>query len=760
MTSSTLPDPHSGPALRPSYPVRRYWGMLYGGRRLILCTALAGALVGAVYALCAAPVYRTDILFQVEQSPTDSKQTSPPGDPSAVFDLKTDASTEIEVLKSRAVLDRAIDSTNLAVDARPHYLPLIGWRFVNAADGLSAPLPGGYVYGTERIDVPTFDVPKRLLGKRFALTLGDDGVYTLQRTGWFGRKGPAWQGRIGQPLHVDTPQGPLDIFVRDVAGKPGARFDLTRYSDEEATVWLQKNALISERGKQSNMIGVTLDGIDPVHDSRVLNAIGDAYLAQNTQRKSEAADKLIRFMDTQLPQLKAQLEKAENRFNAFRASHGTVNTSDEALALRQQSVDIETRVQTLQQRREELLTRFMPKHPALVAVDAQLADAQRSLDTTRKQIQQLPTVEQGVLQLQRDVAVDTALYTNLLNTRQQMILARASKTGTVRIVDTAKVAEEPIGPHRGVAVIALLMLGLLAGAAIVIVRQRVVGTIGDAEEIEWTTGLPVFATVPHSAVAAQPESRPKSGRRGMRAPMPPIDAQDAHDTALEGLRNFRAALQLSMPDAPNPVVLISGPTTGVGKSFVAANIASLVGAAKRRVLLIDADLRKGSQHERFRHSRAPGLSDIVAGTHGLAETIRRGVAPGLDFIAMGSIVPDPGELLLQPALGALIEQVAARYDMVVIDGPPLLPVADALVLGRLAGTVFLVARSGVTTLTELEESARRLEHAHIDVCGVVLNDYKGAPGRYDYGYKDTNTHQAASGYTAGIASRQRVERAS
>ncbi|HDR9584288.1 TPA: polysaccharide biosynthesis tyrosine autokinase [Burkholderia stabilis] len=753
MTTLTLPDPHDGPALRPSHPFRRYWSMLHGGRRLILCTTLAGAFVGAVYALCAHPVYRTDILFQVEQSPTESKPTSPSGDPSSVFDLKTDASTEIEVLKSRAVLARAVDSTNLTVDAQPHYLPIVGWRLVNAADGLSSPLPGGYVYGTERIDVPSFDVPKRLLGKRFALVVGNDGAYTLQRTGFFGRTGPVWQGRIGQPLQVETPQGPINVFVRDVAGMPGARFDLTRYGDEEATAWLQKNALISERGKQSNMIGVTLDGTDPAHDSRVLNAIGDAYLAQNTQRKSEAADKLIRFMDAQLPQLKSQLENAENRFNAFRASHGTVNTSDEALALRQQSVDIETRVQTLQQRREELLTRFMPKHPAVVAVDAQLGDAQRSLDMVRKQIQQLPTVEQGVLQLQRDVAVDTALYTNLLNTRQQMLLARASKTGTVRIVDAAKVAEMPVGPHRGVAVIALLLVGMLAGAGFVVVRQRIVGTIGDAEEIEWSTGLPVLATVPHSPATARAEPHAKAGRRDARQPVP-------QDAALESLRNFRAALQLSMPDAPNRVVLISGPTTGVGKSFVAANLASLVGAAKRRVLLIDADLRKGSLHERFRYSRAPGLSDVVAGTHGLDEAIKRDVAPGLDFMAMGNVVPDPGELLLQPALAEMIERVASRYDLVMIDGPPLLPVADALILGRLAGTVFLVARSGVTTLTALDESARRLEHAHIDVRGVILNDYKGSPGRYDYDYSDTNTHQAASGYTGVMASGQRVERVS
>ncbi|MBR8059734.1 polysaccharide biosynthesis tyrosine autokinase [Burkholderia dolosa] len=753
MNALTLPDPHDAPALRPSHPYRRYWNMLYGGRRLILCTALAGALAGAIYALCARPVYRTDILFQVEQSPTEQKPASPPGDPSSVFDLKTDASTEIEVLKSRAVMARAVASTNLSVDARPHYVPLIGWRLVNAADGLSTPLPGGYVYGTERIDVPTFDVPKRYLGKRFALVVGNGGTYTLQRTGLFGRTGPVWEGRVGQPLHVETPQGPIDVFVRDVAGEPGARFDLTRYGDEEATTWLQKNALISERGKQSNMIGVTLDGPDPVHDSRVLNAVGDAYLAQNTQRKSEAADKLIRFMDAQLPQLKAQLEAAENRFNAFRASHGTVNTSDEALALRQQSVDIETRVQTLQQRREELLTRFMPKHPAVAAVDAQLADAQRSLGTVRKQIEQLPAVEQGVLQLQRDVAVDTALYTNLLNARQQMIIARASKSGTVRIVDPAKVAELPAGPHRGMAVVASLLIGLLAGAAVVVIRQRLAGTVGDAEDIEWSVGLPVFATVPHSPASVEAGSRAKLAQRDARAPAPPVAALAMDDAALESLRHFRTTLQLSMPDAPNRIVLISGPTTGVGKSFVAANLALLAGAAKRRVLLIDADLRKGSLHDRFRYSRAPGLSDAVAGTHADDEAIRHGAAPGIDFMPMGSVVPDPGELLLQPALAALIERLAPRYDMVVIDAPPLLPVADALVLGRLAGTVFLVARSGVTTTAELDESARRLEHAHIRVRGVILNDFKGAPGRYDYGYADTNTHQAASGYAGAMAAR-------
>ncbi|KVK97108.1 GNVR domain-containing protein [Burkholderia ubonensis] len=752
MTSSTLPDSPGDATLRPSSPARRYWAMLVGGRRVMGASALACVIAGAMYALCAQPVYRSDILFQVEQGPTEAKPASPPGDPSSVFDLKTDASTEIEVLKSRAVMARAVDIAKLAIDARPHYLPWLGWRLANGADGLSTPLPGGYVTGTESIDVATFDVPKRFHEKRFVLTAGRDGAYTLRRASLFGASGPTWQGRVGQPLHADTPHGPIDLFVRDLAGAPGARFDLTRYAEADATEWLQKSVLIAERGKQSNMIGATLDGTDPVRDSRILNAIGVAYLAQNTQRKSEAADRLIRFMDAQLPPLKRQLEQAESRFNAFRALHGTVNTSDEGLALRQQSVDLETRVQTLQQRRQELLTRFMPKHPAMMAVDAQLADAQRELDAVRAQIRRLPGIEQGVLQLQRDVAVDTALYTNLLNARQQMTLARASKTGNVRIVDSATAADTPIRPNRGMAVIGSLILGLLAGSVIVIARQRLAGTVADPDEIEWATGLPVFATVPHRPSPALPEPRARGARGARAASAAAMPAP--HDAALESLRGFRTSLQLALPDAPNRVVLISGPTTGVGKSFVAANLAVLAGAASRRVLLIDADLREGSLHERFRYSRAPGLADVVGGTHRLDEAVKRDAAPGLDFLPMGVVVADPGELLLRPALAALIERVAAQYDMVVIDGPPLLPVADALVLGRMAGTVFLVARSGVTTLAGIDESMRRLAHAQVAVRGVILNDYRGGPGRYDYGYADTGTHQAASVFAGVMAARR------
>jgi tyrosine-protein kinase Etk/Wzc len=284
--------------MRPSNPYRRLLGALYDGRRLILGSMLVCLILGVAYAIFTRPVYRSDILFQVEQSPGESKSNS--NDPSSVFDLKTDAATEIEVLKSRRVMSRAVEDMKLYIDAVPRYVPLLGWLLAENAESLSAPLPGGYVYGTERIDVATFDVPERFYKKRFMLTVDRDGAYTLQQSGLLGAKGPELHGRVGQALHANTPNGPIDVLVRDIAAEPGARFALTRYAQAEATEWLQKTVAIAEKGKQSNMIGVTLDGTDPVKDGQILNELGDAYITQNTQRKSEEADKLIRFLDEQL----------------------------------------------------------------------------------------------------------------------------------------------------------------------------------------------------------------------------------------------------------------------------------------------------------------------------------------------------------------------------------------------------------------------------------------------------------------------------
>ncbi|MGF6597552.1 tyrosine-protein kinase Etk/Wzc [Paraburkholderia sp. GAS448] len=744
MNNLNLPGPTYEPAMRPPVHPYHHLGTLYGGRWLIIGSTIAFLLVGIAYATFTRPVYRSDILIQVEQNPNESKSAS--GDVSSMFELKTDASAEIEVLKSRMVMSRAVDSMKLYIEAAPRYLPVIGWWLAERADSLSQPLPGGYVHGTESIGVTTFNVPEHFYGKHFVLTLGHEGAYALTQSGLAGSDRIELQGIVGRPLHADTKYGPVELLVSNVSGEPGSSFVLRRNSEVATTEWLQKTVAISEKGKQSNIIGATLDGTDPARDSLILNEIGDAYVDQNVQRKSEEADKSIRFLDAQLPKLKTQLETSESRFNAFRAAHGTVDTSEEGTALLQQSVDAQARVQELKQKREELMTRFTEKHPALQAVDAQLADAQSALATVVARTKGLPILEQGVLQLQRDVQVDTDLYTNLLNTRQQMTLVRAGKVGNVRMIDPATPPETPIQPRRGVAIGGSLIAGLMVGIALAVFKRRVVGAVENPQEIEQATGLMVYATVPRSRLnggGSNSYMRRVAAEKNSDALV--LSHAFTHDAAIESLRSFRTTLQFSLLDAPNRVVLITGPTAGIGKSFVSANLATLAGASNRRVLLIDADLRKGVLHQHFQLERAPGLAEVIVGTHRFEEVLKRNVSQGLDFLSTGGMPLNPSELLLQPELADLIGRVASQYDMVVIDGPPLLLVADALVLGRMAGTVFVVARHGVTTVPEIGESARRLAQASVEIRGVIFNDFRRGPGQYGYAYGNPGDY-GASGY--------------
>ncbi|WP_066741734.1 polysaccharide biosynthesis tyrosine autokinase [Cupriavidus sp. D384] len=728
MNTSYLANPAYEPASRPAVRAMNPLTTLAASRWLIVCTTSACLLAGIAYAVFTRPVYRSDMLIQVEPSTIENRSTS--GDPKLTPEIKPDTTSEIQVLSSRMVVSRAVEALRLHLDVTPRYLPVIGWWLAERAEGYSRPI-GGHVYGKERIDVTTFDVPAAYQGQPFTLTLGEHGALTLELSSTFGAPVVSLQGRVGMLLRADTPRGPLALLVRTADGQPGASFTLKRYSETATTEWLQKTLAIGERGKQSNIIGVSLDSVDPAQASRILNEIGREYVDQNVRRRSEEADKSIRFLDEQLPQLKKQLGESESRYNAFRAQQGTVDTSQEARALLQQSVEAETRLVDLRQKREELLTQYTEKHPALLAIDGQLREAQAALSVVQGRTRQLPLIEQKVLQLQRDMQVDTELYTNRLNARQQLTLVRAGKVANVRLIDPATPPETPIKPRRGVAVAGSLLTGLLAGIVLAMARRRIVGTVQDREEIEIATGIPVYATVPRSRLTG-PLGTARTHLRGGHAQLP--------DAAIESLRAVRTTLHFALSDAPNRVVLITGPTAGVGKSFVAANLATLAGASSRRVLLIDADLRNGVLHKRFRVDRGPGLAEVLAGTCEAGDAIRRDVAHGLDFLSTGALTAGPSELLLQPALSALVQRVAAQYDMVVLDGPPLLPVADALVLGRLAGTVFMVARHRVTTVEQIDESTRRLAQASVAVRGVIFNDFTGALHRYSYAYGAAEGH--------------------
>ncbi|MDL2355238.1 MAG: polysaccharide biosynthesis tyrosine autokinase [Pseudomonadota bacterium] len=714
-----------------------------------LCAGVAAAVLLLViaYVLLAPPVYEASMLIHVEET-NPAAPGNPLNDVAAMFDTKKAATAEMELLHSRTVVAPAVERLKLYIDARPDYFPLLGRLAGTLRPGrLSAPGlfgVGGQVWGAERIVVPRLDVPPAMLRRTLVLTaLGD------QR---FSLSDPASDfvlvGRVGPLLRADTPAGPLALQVTQLAGRPGARFLLTRNPAMASILQLQRALIVAEQGRLSGVIAVRLEGGDATLVTAVLQEIGRQYVAQNLARRSEEAEKSLAFLDLQLPALKARLEAAEAEYNAFRNANGTIDFAEEAKLSLQQEAAAKARRSELLQKRTELLARFTLAHPTVAAVSGQLRQVDGEIGAAARHIRALPLLEQQSLRLLREIKLDTDLYTALANTAQQLRVVSIGKVSNVRLVDAPMLADEPVRPRRvlllAVGALGAVMLGLAAGFA----RSKLAGGVDDPLEIERLLGARVvFANIPHSAAQARLDRRrgaPPGQRQALLALAWPVDG------AIEALRAFRASLQFSMPRGGNNVVMLAGPTSHLGKSFVTANFAAVVAAGGQRVLLVDADLRNGSLHRLFGASHQHGLCEALTGAAPLGQVIRRGVLDNLDFIPTGSLPPERPDLFMHSDVGALLASVRGHYDLVLLDSPPILALADALVLGRHAGAVFLVARAGVSTEREITESLKRLEQAGVAPCGILFNDVKPRLSGYGYKYGDGGRRLVLAGAERAI----------
>jgi tyrosine-protein kinase Etk/Wzc len=373
--------------------------------------------------------------------------------------------------------------------------------------------------------------------------------------------------------------------------------------------------------------------------------------------------------------------------------------------------------------RSELRQKFTENHPAVATLNDKYQQLRAERAVLNSKIRSLPATEVDSARHQRDVKVANELYSVLLNKAQELRLVKSGTVGNVRVLDRAAVPHQPVSPNKKLAVGVATLLGLTLGVAGVFVRRSLTKGADDPEEIEHETGLPIFATVPRSPRQAELERA--AGHR------PAILAEsDAGDLAVENLRSLRTSLQFALVGASNNVVAIGGPAPGVGKSFIAVNLAYVLASTDRRVLLIDADLRRGRLHRYLDASRQPGVSDVLSGASTIEAAVRRTSQPGLDLLPTGRIPPNPSELLASERFRLLLDEVSRKYDLVIVDTPPVLAVTDASLVGRLASVNLLVLRSGEHSIREITLALTRLAQSGIEVQGAVLNDVRTSGGRF------------------------------
>jgi tyrosine-protein kinase Etk/Wzc len=692
-----------------------YLDILVDNRWLIAIVTAAALFLGFAYAFFGKPMYEANVAVQVEDSGNSAGSFL--GDAaSSLLSVKTPAAGEIEIIKSRAILAQAVENTKLYISAQPRYAPVVGSWLSRRATDLSNPgFMGlsGYVTGTEKIVVPQFDVPADLEEQQFSLTVQADNRYELAHPGI---ETPL-KGVIGTPLVANLPGGSLRLLVSSVSAKPGAQFRLIRFSKQLTLLSLQDGLKVVEKGKQSGVIDVSWKHPSPEKLTQLLNEIGRLYVRQNIERKAAEAEKTLGFLDTALPQFKKQLEQSEDLYNRYRNENGTVSLDDEAKNALTQTVDLQSRLLEAQQKRRELSARFTDKHPSIQTLDTQISAWKGEIASVDSRIRKMPLLQQNTVQMQRDIKVNTDLYVSLLNSSLQMRLAKEGKVGNVRLLDDAITPEEPVWPKRPLILALALLLGLMAGVAAAIARNSFFGGIRNPSEIEMHTGLSVYSSIPLSGAQRLIDRSIENRAPGLHI----LALQHSEDPAVESLRSLRTALQFAMLEAPNNRLLISGATPGVGKTFVSVNFAAITAASGKKVLLVDADLRKGRVNQFFSMSRSSGLSELIAGTLSLEKAIRPSVLPNLDVITTGVLPPNPAELLLSDSFSQLLEKLSPSYDLVIIDTAPVLVAADTASVAPLAGSLLLVARAEKTQLGELNESVRRLAHAGCTANGVILN---------------------------------------
>jgi tyrosine-protein kinase Etk/Wzc len=341
-------------------------------------------------------------------------------------------------------------------------------------------------------------------------------------------------------------------------------------------------------------------------------------------------------------------------------------------------------------------------------------------------MREIPEAEIDSARLVRDVKVANELYTLLLNKSQELRVVKSGTVGNVRILDEAVPARTPQRPRPVQVLVLAVLLGLVAGVMAAVVRRAFDQGLVDAEDVETRTGLPVYATVPHS----KKHLDLGQARADVGATVRLLAAADPQDPAVEALRSLRTSLQFALLEARNNVIAVGGPTPGVGKSFVCANLACLLGSDTDRVLLVDADLRRGHLHRYFGLERRPGLCDVLSGTVNVNAAVHSTERWQLDVLSTGSIPPNPTELLGSQRFEQVIQWASSRYKYVVIDTPPALAVADPALVARIAGVNLLVLKAGKHPPREIALTMKRYAQAGATMQGAVLNDVPEIRGRY------------------------------
>ena len=725
--------PHD-PDIDDGIDLRELIGIVLAGWPYIVVATVLGIAAAVGYLFVTAPTYETDALVQVENNQNSARIAFAQTADSVLSEVPVAA--EIEILRSRLVLGKVVDKLGLDIAATPLRLPYLGAAFArrHAAEGFAKAPPllapfnrSEYSWGGEHITVTSLQVPAAMVGTPLFILAQAEGQFSIVDADYQ----PLISGNVGQRLTTQVNGETLSIFVQELVAAPGKVFEVRKIRRESAIARVQSNLVATPSRSAEGIVTLLYRGGDPQQITRVLTEILNVYQSQNIDRRSAEAEQTLEFLSQQLPELRKEVETAEARLNQFKVAQGTADLTQETAAVLTRSVELEQAKAALGQERTEALQRFTVNHPVIESLDSQIAQLNAQISRVSDRVRQLPDIEQKALQLSRDLEVSTALYISLLNRTQELEVVKSGTIGSIRIIDLPVKPVWPSAPSRAKSLIIGLLAGLVLGTGIAFLTHLLRNGVDDPAEVEKRLGLPTYGTIPYS---------PEQGKLAKiieKKKLAPVmlALAEPRGPAMEAIRSVRTALHFAAMDAPNNIIMLTGPEPELGKSFVSINLGAALADAGRRVVVVDADMRRGHLHKMVNKTREPGLSELINGRASAEECIRSTPFPNLHVIPTGTLPPNPSELLVNERFVELLNGLSRMFDHVIVDTPPVLAVTDAAIIGRHAGIALIVLKAGQHPMRMIEETANRLHRAGVQVRGTLFNQVgRGRHGRYGYKY--------------------------
>lgn len=699
----------------------------------------------ALYTFIATPVYEASATLQVRK-PSQGSMLKELG-----MESESSLTTEIEVLQSRSLAEQVVRRMNL------------DWQVASVSPGLDVQIDEFNMNGTLpglKIDLtgPTTYAVSDLAGRRFGT------------------------GESGRPFEANG----VRLLLTLRAAQPGQSMTVERQPVEELIGGIQRSIRVVEMGKGSNMLRVSSQNSDPARARDVVNMLVESYLATNVASKTREAGKTVDFIGEQLTGLKDKLDTSEQALQEYKVQTGLTTLGPEGgslvgkvvgleqqkneLNLKRQRVEyaiealqqalkrgtpftppviegaaqlgeLAARLAELEAARKSLLVNFTPAHPAVKEKEAEIhrvqesmlsayqsarqelalgeRDAARTIAGYDSQLKEIPETELELAKRTRVHKVNAELYNFLLQKQQEARIAQASTISSVDVVDAALTPKEPIKPNKKKNLALGFVLGIMLGVGLVFLLDYMDQTIKTSDDVREKLGLTVLGIIPRIPFADEDARLPGKRLVTTLAPRSPV---------VEAFRALRTNLNFLTAREAHKVILVTSSLPDEGKSTVCGNLAVILAQTGAKVLLIGCDLRRPSLYAMFGQSVEPGLTDLLIEENQAA--LRRFNNPKIDFIPAGRIPPNPAEILGSERMKKLLATARERYDYVVLDAPPVLPVTDAQVLAPLSDLILVVlepCRIPERAAQQMVESLRAVDGK---ISGVILNDKSGRGFKY------------------------------